>query len=83
MTVETWLHFLLTTHRCFWAINFSWKLEIIHLQKKLQNIFQAISTLIIYPIIFIASIECTDSSILTGKNIYCTTFKLCGLSRTA
>ena len=43
--------------------------------KKLQSIFHAILTLVIYPFIFIGSIECTDSSFLTVKNTYCTTFK--------
>ena len=32
MTVETCLHFSLTTNRCSWTINFSWKLETIPLQ---------------------------------------------------
>ena len=31
-------------------------------------------TLVIYPFIFVASIDCTNSSFLTGKNTYCTIF---------
>ena len=41
---------------------------------KLQSTLQAVLTLVIYPFIFVASIECTNSSILTGNNTYCTTF---------
>ena len=48
---------------------------------KLQSILQAILILVIYPFIFVASIECTDSSILTGMATFCTTFKLCDSSR--
>ena len=43
---------------------------------KLQSTLQAVLTLVIYPFIFVSSIECTNSSILTGKNTYCTTFKI-------
>ena len=57
----------------------SWKLS--SCKQKVTNIFRAILTLIIYPFIFIVSIECMDSSVSTGKNTYCTTFKLCGWSR--
>ena len=32
MTVETWLHFSLTTLKCLWTINLSWELEIFLLQ---------------------------------------------------
>ena len=48
---------------------------------KLQCIRQTIFTLVIEPFSSIASIECTDSSVLTSKNTFCTTFKLCGSSR--
>ena len=43
---------------------------------KLQSTLQAVLTLVIYPFSFVSSIECTKSSILTGKNTYCTTFKI-------
>ena len=42
--------------------------------KKSQSTIPAISTLAIYPLIFVASIECSQSTNLTGKNMYCTTF---------
>ena len=42
---------------------------------KIQSTLQAVLTLVFYPFIFVAPIECTNSSILTGKNTYCTTFK--------
>ena len=43
---------------------------------KLRSILQAILTLVFYPIIFVASIECTNSSFLTGKNTFCNTLKI-------
>ena len=40
----------------------------------LQITPHAFFTLVVYPLIFVASIECSDSTTLTGKNTYCTTF---------
>ena len=41
---------------------------------KLKSTLHAIFTLVIYPLIFVAYTECPDSTTLTGKNTYCTTF---------
>ena len=41
---------------------------------KLQSTLHASLTLVIYPLIFVASTECPDSTTLTSKNTYCTTF---------
>ena len=41
---------------------------------KLQSTLHATFTLVIYPLIFLASIECPDSTTITGNNTYCTTF---------
>ena len=41
---------------------------------KLPSTLHAIFTLIIYPLIFVAAIECPDSTTMTGKNTYCTNF---------
>ena len=43
---------------------------------KLQSILHAIFTLVNYPLIFVASVECLNSATLTCENRYCTTFKL-------
>ena len=48
---------------------------------KLQNTLHAPVTLAIYPLMFAASIENPDSTTLTGKNTYCTTFWLCSSIR--
>ena len=47
-----------------------YSLAIINLQSTLHAPF----TLAIYPLIFVASIECADSTTLNGKNTYCTFF---------
>ena len=48
---------------------------------KLQRIPHAFFTLVIYPLISAADMECLNSATLTGENTYCTTFKLRGWSR--
>ena len=40
----------------------------------LKSTLDAPLTLSIYPLMFVASIESPDSTIMTGKNTYCTTF---------
>ena len=47
---------------------------------KLKSILHAVFTLVIYPILFVASFLCTNSPTLTGKNTHCTTFTLCDSS---
>ena len=48
---------------------------------KLTKHFSSIFKPSYLPFIFVASIECTDSSSLTGKNTYCTSFNICGSTR--
>ena len=43
---------------------------------KLQSTLHAVFTLVIYPLTFVASIECLDFTKLTGENTYCTNFQL-------
>ena len=57
----------------------SWKFSLA--SNKLQNTLHAISSLVIYPLIIVTSIECPDSTTMTGKNTYCTTFYFCSSSR--
>ena len=50
----------------------SWKYSLA--STKLQSSLQAIFTLVLYPFLFVASLECTDSTTVTGMNTYCSTF---------
>ena len=81
MTVETWLHFPLTTVKCLWTMNPSWKLEMILLHvTNYKKPFKQLSPLSSTLVTFVASIECPDTAKMTGRKKYCTTFKLCGSS---
>ena len=42
---------------------------------KIQSNIQVVLTLIIYPFSLVVSTKCTNSSIFTGKNTFCTAFK--------
>ena len=44
--------------------------------KGIQNYLQAISTLVFYPVVFVASTACPDSATLSAKETYLTNFKL-------
>ena len=69
MTVETWLHISLTTVTWFWTFTHSWKLKIFFLQVTFYKApFDAVFTLFIYPITFVASFDYPDSTNLTGEN---------------
>ena len=77
MIVETWLHFSLTSVGWFWTIKHFESSKYSLASNKLQSTtLHAIFTLVIYPLIFVASIECPGYTILTGKNTHCITFYL-------
>ena len=69
----------LTTFRWFWTINHSGNYSLAG--NNLKSTLNANFTLVIYPLIFVASIECPDSTPMTCKNTYCTTFQFCSSSR--
>ena len=55
-----------------------WNLEVcLFATNNLQITMQALLTVVIYSVTFVASIEITDSSLLSGNNTFCTTFSFC------